>query len=401
MHNRRILIGITGSISAYKAVEISRELVRKGHTVDVILTEGALGFLGPFAFSGLVNGDVFLPESEHAIPFAHLEIPKRTDILVIVPATANTLNKIANGVADNLLTAVTLTAQCRKIICPAMNFRMWQSDIVQESVKKLEEQGWIVVYPESGELACGDTGEGRLADTKAILDTIESQIRFSTILKEKRILIASGPTREWIDDVRFISNASSGKMGLALAAEAKSSGAEVTYVTGPANYIYKAADKLIKVETAAQMLEALKNEFLECDALIMAAAVSDFTVEKTAGKIKKNDRDELRLILKRNPDILLELSKIKKDQVVVGFALETENLIENARKKLEEKKLDAIVANTPETFDSDFVNARIIFSSGKTVDIEKNIPKRQAAGIIIEEIGKIFVEKSVEKHEQL
>lgn len=389
MKKKRILLGITGSIAAYKALEVARRLVKEGYVVDVVTTEAASSFVTPLSFSALINGEVYSDDSEWGTPFAHLELGKRADLVLICPATANTLNKIANGIADNLLTSVLIAVEKPGIICPAMNASMLYSEQVQESLRKLESLGWRIILGGKGELACGDVGEGRLAEIEDIIATVKEEIDLSDTLREKKFLITSGPTREWIDNVRYISNASSGRMGSYLASEAKKRGAEVVFITGPAPYIYKRADKLIMVETAEELKEKTENEFKSCDVLIMAAAVSDFTPKtRYSGKIKKSDSSNLVLELKKNPDILEFLGKKKGKRIVVGFSLESENLEENAVKKMLEKNLDMIVANPSDAVDAEFVSA-IIIKSDEKIFLE-NVSKRQLASVIIRNIASLL-----------
>lgn len=386
---QRVILGVTGSIAAYKAVELLRQLVKSGFLVDVVLTEGAELFIQPLTFASLTNGKVYSLSYEAEGPFSHIELAKNSDIVLICPATASTINKIANGIGDNLLTTVVLASSAAKVICPSMNVQMLNSEQVQSSLKKLQEMGYYIVEPQEGELACGDAGRGRLADLDDIVKTVSAISEEIGVLKGRKVVVTSGPTREWIDDVRFISNASSGRMGTAIAAEAKSCGAKVTFITGPAEYKFLNADRLIEVESAEEMKRAVLEEFEDADILIMAAAVSDFTLSKLSGKIKKEDAQELILKLRRAPDILKELSSLKGNKIVVGFSLETENLFENAFQKLKEKNLDLVVANTTENFSAPEASALIIFKDGSFLSLEKK-SKRLLAREIVKQVIKIL-----------
>lgn len=382
----RVLLGVTGSVAAYKALELSRLLVKSGYTVDVVLTEGAELFLTPLAFASLVNGRVYSSSSELSEPFAHLKLAEQADLIVICPATANTLSKLAYHLSDNLLTAVCLASTSAKIVCPAMNSSMFLSEEMSKTLNELYNLGYSVVLPEEGILACGDKGVGRLASIEDIFSVIEFEAKKIEQVKGKRFVITSGGTREWIDDVRFISNASSGLMGTFLAAEAKACGAEVVFITGPSQYQFKLADRIIEVETSEEMHVSLLEEFPKSDVLIMAAAVADFTVKKEKGKIKKEGRKKLLLELEPTVDILKSLSAMKENQVLVGFSLETSNLYENSLKKLKEKNLDLIVANSPANFASFFASATIIRKDGSVSEIKEK-PKRYLAKKILEEVG--------------
>lgn len=388
-----VLLGVTGSIAAYKSVELLRMLVKSGYQVDVVLTEGAELFITPLTFSSLTNGKVYSSSSEASEPFAHLELAKKTDMILICPATANTINKLSAGIADNLLTSLVIVSSATKIVCPAMNVNMYRSLTVRESLKRLEEMGFVVVSSEPGRLACGDEGEGRLADISRVFETVSALSSRIGSLTGKKVLVVSGCTREWIDDVRFISNASSGKMGTALAAEAKALGAEVVFVTGPSNYRFYQADRLIEVESALEMREVVLKEAKNADVVVMAAAVSDFTLKKTGGKIKKEGVEELVLKLEKTPDILKELVRTGNNAVTVGFSLESEKVLENAVYKMKQKGVDLMIANTPENFSSELASAFIVRKDGTFREI-RNAPKRVLAREVFFEVSKLLEESA-------
>jgi phosphopantothenoylcysteine decarboxylase/phosphopantothenate--cysteine ligase len=389
LENIRILLGVTGSIAAYRAAELARLLVKKGYLVDVVLTEGAERFITPLTFSSLVNGSVYGDSHEAGLPFAHLELAKKARIFLVCPATASTINKLAFGQADNLLTTAFLASSAVKIICPAMNVNLYRSDKVQQALKKLETQGAIIVGPAKGDLACGDAGEGRLESLETIIKVVEEEANSILDFSGRTFLITSGPTREWIDDVRFLSNASSGKMGTAIASVARSYGGRVIFITGPADFYFAKADELLRVESAEEMLSAARSRIEEADVLIMAAAVADFTVEKVAGKIKKSETKFLDLRLKPTPDILKSLLPFKGKRLFVGFSLEAVNIEESAIKKLKEKGLDLIVANRPSNFSSDFAEGTIIRADGKRLEVGP-VAKRSFARILLREIAELL-----------
>jgi len=342
---KHILLGVTGSIAAYKAADIASKLTQSGAEVDVVLTEHARRFVTEVTFRAItrrpVLTDLFDEPEERQI--AHIHLAKRADVLLIAPATANILAKLAVGIADDLLTTLALATQAKMVIAPAMNTVMWQHPATQHNVRVLEERGAHFVYPAEGMLACGDVGAGKLADTPVILAAVEQVL--NPPLRGVRILITAGPTEEPVDAVRHISNPSSGKMGYAIAAEAVRMGAEVTLVTGPTLLDPPAGAKTIRVRTAQQMLDACLQVYEEVDVVIATAAVSDYRpAEVWQGKRKKGE-EEWTIRLVPNPDILRTLGERKGKHVLVGFAAETQELLANAQAKLREKNLDLIAAN--------------------------------------------------------
>ncbi|MHB1664528.1 MAG: bifunctional phosphopantothenoylcysteine decarboxylase/phosphopantothenate--cysteine ligase CoaBC [bacterium] len=354
LKNKKLVLCITGSIACYKSIELYRSLKKEGASVTIILSSSASKFISPYIFKSF--GEEVYADDAFEIPLAHIELAKAADVIVIAPATYNTINKIACGIADSLIT-LTVSASGDKpcIIVPSMNNKMYSNEILQENIKKLlAQKKYYFVNPAKGELACGDFGEGKFPETKDIVFEIESVFK-NKKFKDKKILITAGATREYIDPVRFISNASSGKMGTALAGEAIKLGAEVTLIACNIDiqnlYINKKI-KLIKALSFNDLKDNLLNEFPKNDILIMAAAVSDFGVkEKSPLKIKKatgssgNDRN-IHLNLIQNDDLLKLIAKDKKqEQTVFGFAAETDNIIENAQNKLKEKSLDYIFVN--------------------------------------------------------
>ena len=351
--SRTILAGVTGCIAAYKTCEVIRTIQKTAPDVrvKVVMTEHATEFVGPATFRALtgepVSVDLF---DEAGAPIHHISLAKEADVMLIAPATANVLSKLANGIADDLLTTTALATTAQLIVAPAMNVEMWRNPKTQESVAKLERDGAIVVYPESGYLSCGDVGEGRLADPAEIAHAALRELDLIRSLVGKRLLVTSGPTHEPIDPVRFIGNRSSGLQGMLIAREAARRGADVTLVTGPVSLPDPAGVETVHVETAEQMLAAAREAFETCDAAVFCAAVADFRPAHAADqKIKKvgegDGSVELSVDLVRNPDILKTLAAEKGDRFVVGFAAETADVLSYARGKLVSKNADLIVAN--------------------------------------------------------
>ncbi|WP_347487937.1 bifunctional phosphopantothenoylcysteine decarboxylase/phosphopantothenate--cysteine ligase CoaBC [Desulfoscipio sp. XC116] len=341
------VIGVTGGIAAYRALDLVSGLVKAGAEVHVIMTAGAQQFVKPLAFEAIsghrVHFDTF--ETPPGWRYPHLELARRADMALIVPATANILAKLACGLADDLLTTAVLAMVCPVLICPAMNVYMYRNRAVQDNLSRLRRIGFKVVEPAVGRQACGDEGPGRLADVAVILEQIRMMFEPKKDLLPSTVLVTAGGTREPIDPVRYISNRSSGKMGYALAETAANRGAEVYLVSAPTRLAVPAGVHIINVETARQMYRAVMELYPRVDVVIKAAAVADYRPRVAAEqKIKKND-DDLVLELEKNPDILMELGKQKKHQLLVGFAAETEDLIKHAQAKINKKNLDMLVAN--------------------------------------------------------
>lgn len=342
---KHILLGVTGSIAAYKAADIASKLTQAGAEVDVVLTEHARRFITEVTFRAVTRRPVLVDlfEEPEERQIAHIHLAKRADVLLIAPATANILAKLAVGIADDLLSTLALATQAKIVIAPAMNTVMWQHPATQHNVRVLEERGVTFVYPAEGMLACGDVGAGKLADTPTILAAVEAVL--NPPLRGVRILVTAGPTEEPLDAVRHLSNPSSGKMGYAIAEEAVRQGAEVTLVTGPTLLEPPAGAEVVRVRTAQQMLDACLQVYDEVDVVIATAAVSDYRpAEVWQGKRKKGE-EEWTIRLVPNPDILRTLGERKDKHILVGFAAETQDLLENAQAKLREKHLDLIVAN--------------------------------------------------------
>lgn len=342
----KIVLGITGGIAAYKAAGLTRLLVKQGAAVKVIMTAHAREFITPLTLQTLsgqpVYSDMFAPWQEDGL--AHISLADYADILVIAPATANSIGKIAGGLADDLLTTTVMATKAPVLLCPAMNANMLAQASVQENIEKLAARGFYLLAPAYGELACKAAGAGRLPEIEDIVEEIETILTAKDLTGEK-ILVTAGPTREPLDPVRFITNYSSGKMGYALAIAAKRRGAEVTLVSGPSTLPMPRGVKCIGVSTAVEMRDAVLENYQQSTVVIKAAAVADYRPAVLAeNKIKKRD-DTLLLKLERNPDIIAELGKNKGKRILIGFAMESENLVENAASKMAKKNMDYIVAN--------------------------------------------------------
>jgi phosphopantothenoylcysteine decarboxylase/phosphopantothenate--cysteine ligase len=387
----KILFGVSGGISAYKAAGFVSSLVKEGHDVNVVMTENATRFVSPLTFEALTKNicytDLNLPHGKDCI--AHISLPQSSDVFIICPATANTISKISLGLADNLLTTMSIARKCPLVIVPAMNDIMWQNPFLQENVKRLIDQNVIFFGPAYGRLACESLGKGRMLEINELLEIFNYHFYPIKDLSGKKILITAGPTREPIDPVRYISNRSSGKMGYAFAQIASLRGAQVSLISGPTNLDTPFMVERINVETTEEMRKCVFENFETCDVLIMAAAVSDFKVyEQSINKIKKKDNFEIRLTT--NPDILKEINRLKKNQIVVGFAAETENLNIYAKKKLEEKSLDYIIANkiykTGFPFGSE--NNEVLVLSSEGDSFELNSTKKDIANFILDILSK-------------
>lgn len=343
-----VLVGVTGGIGAYKACELVRALMRRGFRVKVVMTDAATRFVTPLTFRTLTREPVAtsLWADEPGDPVHHVSLAQEADVVVVAPCTANVLAKLAHGRADDLLTTTVLATEAPVVLAPAMNVHMWRKEVTQRNVDALRARGFVIVAPGSGELACGDVGEGRLAEVAAIADAVEAEARRARDLAGVRMLVTAGPTYEPIDAVRFIGNRSSGKTGYAIAEEAARRGADVTLVSGPTALPDPFGVRVVRVTTAAEMREAALAAWADADAVIASAAVSDVRpAARSDGKIKKDALPDS-IALERNPDILAELGAANDgSRVVVGFAAEIGDPVAEARRKLEAKRCDLVVAN--------------------------------------------------------
>jgi phosphopantothenoylcysteine decarboxylase/phosphopantothenate--cysteine ligase len=349
LNNKNIILGVCGSIAAYKSALLVRLLVKAGANVKVILTADASNFITPLTLATLSKNPVYTQyfEAETGVWSNHVELGLWADYMIIAPASANTLGKMANGLCDNLLSAVYLSAKCPVLFAPAMDLDMWKHESTQDNITKLQSFGNVMIAPGSGELASGLHGEGRMAEPEDILAFLEAQIRKGLPLLGKKVMVTAGPTYEAIDPVRFIGNHSSGKMGFAIAEELYQLGAEVTLIAGPTSQKNNTNIKRIDVVSAQQMLDACLDHFNKSNITVMSAAVADYTpVEVAEQKIKKKE-DHFNIELKKTTDILATLGKQKADgQILVGFALETIDEENYAKEKLKKKNLDLIVLNS-------------------------------------------------------
>jgi phosphopantothenoylcysteine decarboxylase/phosphopantothenate--cysteine ligase len=390
MTGKVIVLGVTGGIAAYKAAELVRLFVKGGAEVHVLMTASARQFITPLTFQTLsrnpVHTDLFNIIEEQEI--GHISLADRADLLVIAPATANTIGKIATGIADDLLTTTVMATKAPVLIAPAMNANMYRNPLYRENEERLRRHGYLFVDPVEGMLACGWEGEGKLQDPSVIYQEALSALRQKDLHGE-RLLVTAGPTREEMDPVRYLSNYSSGKMGYAIARAARRRGAEVVLVTGPVCLEPPCGVKTVRVVSASQMREAALREFADSTIIVKAAAVADYRPELRAETKMKKRGASLNLTLVQNPDILAEMGKIKGDRIIVGFAAETAALQENASKKLREKNLDLLVANdvTREGagFSVDTNIVKILFRDG-TVEDHPLMTKDQLADVILDRI---------------
>lgn len=386
----RLVLAVTGSIAAYKAVSLLRLLRREGATVHVVMTAGACRFVTPLTFEVLSGSHVATDLFEAHQEMLHLSLPEQAQAIVIAPATANSLAKAALGLADDLLSTMLLTTQCPVMFAPAMDGDMWQHPTVVEHVAMLRARGAVIVEPEEGPLASGRSGRGRLADDQRILAALQTTLFPRRDWSGRRVLISAGPTQEAIDPVRFISNRSSGKMGYALAEAARTRGAEVVLVSGPTALPAPAGIDYCPVITAEEMRKALLDRFTWSDTVIMAAAVADFRpTQPSQQKLKKRHRPITRLELTPTDDILQELGERRSTQVLVGFAAETEELLAHAREKLHAKHVDLLVANDVSApgsgFGSDTNRVVLLTAEGEAEELPL-LPKRDVADRILDRI---------------
>ena len=396
LSGKHILLGVTGGIAAYKAAFLVREFIKKGAAVKVVMTDAATAFVTPLTLSTLSKNQVYSSftneDDDNAQWNNHVELALWADLFVVAPATANTLSKMAHGTCNNLLLACYLSAKCPVYYAPAMDLDMYKHPSTKQSFEKLDSFGNIKIEADYGELASGLVGKGRMAEPAAIATFIENDILGKLPLKGKKILITAGPTYEAIDPVRFIGNHSSGKMGFAIAKVAASLGAEVTLITGPSAQQLNNSDiNLLRVTSAAEMYDASHTYFNDCDIAILSAAVADYRPASIAAQKIKKKEGEMTIKLEKTLDILASLGKIKEDQFLVGFALETENEIENAKIKIRKKNLDLIVLNSLNDegagFATDTNKVTLIGADNKAYPFSVK-PKEDVARDILEHIIK-------------
>ena len=378
LKNINVLLGVTGGIAAYKACDIVSGLKKINANVDVIMTKSATELVSPNTFQALSQNAVIIDifNTPRYWSIEHISLAQKAHVLLVAPATANIIGKVANGIADDMLSTTIMASTAKVIFAPAMNAKMYENKIVQQNIEKLISLGYQFIEPASGRLACGDIGIGKLADINEIIRSIVSIVKSDGDLKGKKILITAGPTREAIDPVRFISNYSTGKMGYSLAEAASARGAEVILISGPTALRTPPGVKLIKINTALEMYHAVMDNFKEQNIIIKSAAVSDYRLETVSEHKIKKDKGNLNLTLVRNPDILYELGKIKEGRMLIGFAAESDNIVKNARDKISRKNLDFIVANDimeeGAGFGTDTNIVTIVDMDGKIEKIEKS-----------------------------
>ena len=398
LKGKHVVLGITGSIAAYKTAGLASMLVKKGCHVQVLMTENATNFINPITFETLTGNKCLVDTFDRNFEFSveHVALAKQADVVMIAPASANIIAKLAHGLADDMLTTTVLACRCKKIIAPAMNTNMYENPVVQDNIKICEKYGMEVIKPAVGYLACGDTGAGKMPEPAELFDYIEKEIGAQKDLEGRKILVTAGPTREAIDPVRYITNHSTGKMGYAVAKAAALRGADVTLITGKTDTPITRFVKLIEIESARDMFEAVTKAAAEQDIIIKAAAVADYR-PKSAGteKTKKTDGD-MAIELERTDDILKWLGAHRKEgQFLCGFSMETQNMLENSRVKLDKKNIDMIVANNLKVEGAGFgtdTNVVTIITRERDLELEK-MTKEEVADRLLDEIQAITAEK--------
>ena len=394
MNNKCVVLGVTGGIAVYKALDICSMLRKNDIEVRVIMTKSATQFVTPLTFQSIsqniVTTDMF--EEPKAWEIQHISLAKKADVFVVAPATANIIGKVANGIADDMLSTTIMATKAKVIFAPAMNTNMYNNPIVQENISKLKNLGYEFIEPASGRLACGDEGKGKLELPEVIVEKVLGELNEKKDLIGKKVLVSAGPTIAKIDPVRYITNNSSGKMGYEIAKEARDRGASVVLVSGPTKINKPFGIEVIDINTNEEMFNEILKHYEDCDIVIKAAAVADYKPKDYSNQKIKKGTGELEISFTRDNDILMNLGQKKKNQILVGFAAESENLMENARGKLERKNLDYIVANDITAQDTGFASAdnkvTIISKEGKETSLD-TMCKRKVA----ERIFDIILEK--------
>jgi len=392
LKGKKILLGVSGGIAAYKAASLASLLIKAGCEVSVVMTENAEQIIGPTAFEALTHRRVYDDVFERSDPaqIQHISLAEWADVLVVAPATANIIAKAACGLADDMLSTVILPCTCPKIIVPAMNTRMYDNAATQANLETLRRRGWLVMEPAEGHLACGETGRGKMPEPDEIAEVIDLAVGHVHDMEGEKVLVTAGPTREALDPVRYITNHSTGRMGFAVAKAAAMRGASVTLVSGPTDLKTPPAVEQVSIVSAQDMFDAVTSRFDSSSIVVMAAAVADYRPAVTAeNKIKKSD-DDLTLRLARTKDILKYLGEHRTNQFICGFSMETENMLENSRAKLEKKHVQMIAANNLKTAGAGFgVSTNVLTLI--TADAAQELPlmsKDEAAHRILDEIMK-------------
>lgn len=388
-----VVLGVTGGIAVYKALDVVSALRKKNVDVRVIMTKGATEFVAPLTFQSisqnLVVTDMFAEPKAWEIQ--HISLAQRADVFLVAPATANIIGKVANGIADDMLSTTIMATKAKVIFAPAMNTNMYENPIVQENIAKLKSLGYEFIEPDSGRLACGDIGKGKFPKPEVIVERVLTELYDKKDLVGKKVVITAGPTRADLDPVRFISNRSTGKMGYEIAIEARDRGAEVVLISGKTSLDKPNGIKVIDVITNSEMLEAVLDNYEDADIVIKAAAVADYKAKEVSTQKIKKGEGNLVLELVRDTDILQTIGQKKKNQILVGFAAESQNVLENAKGKLERKNLDYIVANDITSKDTGFASSdnrvTIISREGDIVSLDK-MSKREVARNLFDILGK-------------
>lgn len=389
---KTVVLGVTGGIAAYKTATLASMLIKKGYDVQVLMTQNATNFINPIVFETLTKQKCLIDTFDRNFEFKveHVAIAKKADVVMIAPATANVIGKLAHGIADDMLTTTVMACRrCKKIIAPAMNTEMYLNPVVQDNLKILEKYGYEVIRPAEGYLACGDVGAGKMPEPEVLYEYIYREVAWEKDMIGKKVLITAGPTREAIDPVRYITNHSSGKMGYAMARVCAARGADVTLVSGPTNIPKPLFANVIPVTTAREMYEAVTEHAEHADIICKAAAVADYRPKHVSDEKVKKSGDDLSIELERTDDILKYLGEHKKDgQFLCGFSMETENMVENSRKKLEKKNLDMIAANNLKVEGAGFQgDTNIMTLITKTEEIQLPLlSKEETAAKILDKI---------------
>ena len=391
---KTVLLGVSGSIAAYKTAYLASALKKLDADVHVLMTQNATNFINPITFETLTGNKCLVDTFDRNFEFSveHVSLAKQADVVMIAPASANVIGKLAHGIADDMLTTTVMACKCKKIVAPAMNTRMFENPIVQDNLKILTRYGYEVISPATGYLACGDTGAGKMPEPQELLEYIRQEIEYEKNMQGLKVLVTAGPTQEAIDPVRYITNHSTGKMGYAIAKMAARRGAEVTLVSGQTALEAQQFADTISVRSARDMFEVVTGRAAEQDIIIKAAAVADYRPKHVSDqKMKKKDGD-LVIELERTDDILASLGENRRPgQFLCGFAMETENLLENSRKKLKKKHLDMIVANSLRTEGAGFggdTNVVTMITESEEISLGK-MSKEETASHILDQIMKI------------